>query len=232
MVVDAAIVVLENIYRLRQSGYGRLQAAYHGARQVWGAVFVSAATTVLVFVPILVMELEAGQLFRDIAVAISVSVVLSLIVASTVIPSLASRILGRWRRKRPQRLRVNRRHGGSTVPASPAHHRRFCRAVRPHRPGLYRMGRAPPGCVPLRWRSWFAAALYSFRGCCCPGSTICRPATATWCSASSCRRRATTLKPPWASRARSRTRCVLCGDRRPGRTPCRASRPRCSASSS
>ena len=99
MVVDAAIVVLENIYRLRQNGYGRLQAAYHGARQVWGAVFVSAATTVLVFVPILVMELEAGQLFRDIAVAISVSVVLSLIVASTVIPSLASRILGR-RRKR------------------------------------------------------------------------------------------------------------------------------------
>ena len=62
-------------------------------------MFVSAATTVLVFVPILVMELEAGQLFRDIAVAISVSVVLSLIVASTVIPSLASRILGRRRRR-------------------------------------------------------------------------------------------------------------------------------------
>ena len=95
MVVDAAIVVLENIYRLRQSGYGRLQAAYYGARQVWGAVLVSALTTVLVFVPILVMELEAGQLFRDIAVAISVSVVLSLIVASTVIPALASRFLGR-----------------------------------------------------------------------------------------------------------------------------------------
>ena len=100
MVVDAAIVVLENIYRLRQNGYGRLRAAYLGARQVWGAVFVSAATTVLVFVPILVMELEAGQLFRDIAVAISVSVVLSLVVASTVIPSLASRILGRRRRRR------------------------------------------------------------------------------------------------------------------------------------
>ena len=95
MVVDAAIVVLENIYRLRQNGYGRLQAAYYGARQVWGAVLVSALTTVLVFVPILVMELEAGQLFRDIAVAISVAVVLSLLVASTVIPALASRILGR-----------------------------------------------------------------------------------------------------------------------------------------
>ena len=99
MVVDAAIVVLENIYRLRQNGYGRLEAAYYGARQVWGAVLVSALTTVLVFVPILVMELEAGQLFRDIAVAISVAVVLSLLVASTVIPSLASRILGRRRRR-------------------------------------------------------------------------------------------------------------------------------------
>ncbi len=95
MVVDAAIVVLENIYRLRQKGYGRLEAAYFGAREVWGAIFVSAATTVLVFVPILVMELEAGQLFRDIAVAISVSVILSLIVSCTVIPSLAGRILGR-----------------------------------------------------------------------------------------------------------------------------------------
>lgn len=99
MVVDAAIVVLENIYRLRQEGYGRLEAAYLGAKQVWGAVFVSAATTVLVFVPLLVMELEAGQLFRDIAVAISVSVVLSLIVANTVIPSLASRILGPGKKK-------------------------------------------------------------------------------------------------------------------------------------
>ncbi|MBI05593.1 MAG: acriflavin resistance protein [Rhodospirillaceae bacterium] len=97
MVVDAAIVVLENIYRLRQQGLSRFDAAYQGARQVWGAVFVSALTTVLVFVPILVMELEAGQLFRDIAVAISVSVVLSLVVAITLIPSLSSRILGKDR---------------------------------------------------------------------------------------------------------------------------------------
>ncbi|MDP7342076.1 MAG: efflux RND transporter permease subunit, partial [Alphaproteobacteria bacterium] len=97
MVVDAAIVVLENIYRLRQRGLSRTEAAYQGASQVWGAVFVSALTTVLVFVPILVMELEAGQLFRDIAVAISVSVLLSLVIAITLIPSLASRILGRSR---------------------------------------------------------------------------------------------------------------------------------------
>ncbi|MEO1313485.1 MAG: efflux RND transporter permease subunit, partial [Pseudomonadota bacterium] len=95
MIVDAAIVVLENIYRLREQGVEKREAAYRGARQVWGAILVSALTTVMVFIPILVMELEAGQLFRDIAVAISVSVLLSLVVAVTVIPALSSRLLGR-----------------------------------------------------------------------------------------------------------------------------------------
>ncbi len=93
MVVDAAIVVLENIFRLRQQGLSARAAAYEGARQVWGAVLVSALTTVMVFIPILVMELEVGQLFRDIAVAISVSVLLSLLVAVTLIPALSSRLL-------------------------------------------------------------------------------------------------------------------------------------------
>ena len=93
MIVDAAIVVLENIYRLRELGKSRKDAAYLGAKQVWGAILVSALTTVMVFIPILIMELEAGQLFRDIAVAISVSVLLSLVVAVTVIPALSSRLL-------------------------------------------------------------------------------------------------------------------------------------------
>ncbi len=93
MVVDAAIVVLENIYRLKEQGYSNSKAAYLGAKQVWGAVLVSALTTVMVFIPILIMELEAGQLFRDIAVAISVAVLLSLLVSITVIPALCKRFL-------------------------------------------------------------------------------------------------------------------------------------------
>ena len=97
MVVDAAIVVLENIYRLRQNGMPAAEAAYQGAKQVWGAILVSALTTVMVFIPILVMELEVGQLFRDIAVAISVAVMLSLLVAMTVIPALSKRLLTRVR---------------------------------------------------------------------------------------------------------------------------------------
>lgn len=100
MIVDAAIVVLENIYRLREEGKSRREAAYLGAKQVWGAILVSALTTVLVFVPILIMQLEAGQLFRDIAVAISVSVLLSLVVAVTVIPALASRLLTKGEQKK------------------------------------------------------------------------------------------------------------------------------------
>lgn len=93
MVVDAAIVVLENIYRHRERGLKASEAAYLGAKQVWGAVLVSALTTVMVFIPILVMQLEVGQLFRDIAVAISVSVCLSLLVAVTVIPALSQWLL-------------------------------------------------------------------------------------------------------------------------------------------
>ena len=94
MVVDAAIVVLENIYRLRQQGMPAAEAAYQGARQVWGAILVSALTTIMVFIPILVMKLEVGQLFRDIAVAISVAVTLSLLVAITLVPAMARRLLG------------------------------------------------------------------------------------------------------------------------------------------
>ncbi len=104
MVVDAAIVVLENIYRLREQGRPVREAAYLGAKQVWGAVLVSALTTVMVFIPILVMELEVGQLFRDIAVAISVSVMLSLLVSVTVLPALSSRLLGNGRSRSDHRV--------------------------------------------------------------------------------------------------------------------------------
>ena len=95
MVVDAAIVVLENIYRHREQGLMPMEAAYKGTKQVWSAVMVSALTTVLVFIPILIMELEAGQLFRDIAVAISIAVLASLAVSVTVIPALSKVLLQR-----------------------------------------------------------------------------------------------------------------------------------------
>ncbi|RPJ17419.1 MAG: efflux RND transporter permease subunit [Desulfobacteraceae bacterium] len=94
MLVDNAIVVFENIFRHREMGKGRVQAAYDGTVEVWGAVLASTLTTVAVFLPIVFVEEEAGQLFRDIAIAISGAVSLSLLVSITVIPSLSALILG------------------------------------------------------------------------------------------------------------------------------------------
>ena len=93
MVVDNSIVVLENIYRHNQMGKPRFVAAFDGAKEVWGAVLASTLTTIAVFVPVVFIEEEAGQLFADIAIAISCAVAISLIVSITVIPSLSARIL-------------------------------------------------------------------------------------------------------------------------------------------
>ena len=103
MVVDNSIIVFENIFRHREMGKTRIQAAYDGTVEVWGAVLASTLTTIAVFVPILFVQEEAGQLFRDIAIAISSAVGLSLLVSMTVIPSLSSKILGRV--KAPERSR-------------------------------------------------------------------------------------------------------------------------------
>ncbi|MEW6356464.1 MAG: efflux RND transporter permease subunit [Planctomycetota bacterium] len=87
MVVDNAIVVLENIDRHLHMGEGPRIAAYRGANEVWGAILASTLTTIAVFAPVLTVKEEAGQLFYDIALAVCASVGLSLIVAITVIPS-------------------------------------------------------------------------------------------------------------------------------------------------
>lgn len=93
MVVDNAIVVLENTYRRLQLGDAPFEAAYRAGREVWGAVLAATLTTVAVFIPILTIREEAGQLFRDISLAIAVSVSLSLIVSITVIPAAAARLM-------------------------------------------------------------------------------------------------------------------------------------------
>ena len=94
MVVDNSIVVLENIYRYRQRGLSRFDAAVRGAREVWGAVLASTVTTIAVFLPVVFMQDEVGQLFGDIALAISCAVALSLVVSITVIPALSAKVLG------------------------------------------------------------------------------------------------------------------------------------------
>ncbi len=104
MVLDAAIVVLENIDRHRGLGEGRVEAAYKGTTEVWGAVLASTLTTMAVFVPVVYVQEEAGQLFKDIAIAISCAVALSLIVSITVIPTFSAKILGFFRERRKAKL--------------------------------------------------------------------------------------------------------------------------------
>ena len=87
MTVDNTIVVLESIMQARKQGKSRYQAAVDGVLEVWPAVLASTATTVLVFAPILFIEQEAGQLYSDIAIAISGAIVASMLVAIFVVPA-------------------------------------------------------------------------------------------------------------------------------------------------
>jgi HAE1 family hydrophobic/amphiphilic exporter-1 len=101
MVVDNAIVVTENIDRHLSMGKSPRRAALDGAREVWGAILASSLTTLAVFVPVLTIQEEVGQLFRDIALAICAAVSLSLLVSITVIPTASSRLLRRLRPEGP-----------------------------------------------------------------------------------------------------------------------------------
>ncbi len=93
MVLDAAIVVLENIVRLREKGDDPEKAALKGASQVWGALIASTITTVAIFLPIAFLDAVSGQLFADLAITIAVAVVASLIIAVTVLPTAARKLL-------------------------------------------------------------------------------------------------------------------------------------------
>ncbi len=86
MVMDAAIIVLENIVRMRERGMRSREAAVEGVRQVWPALLASTVTTVAIFLPIIFMKDQSGQLFADLAIVISSAIAMSLLVACVVIP--------------------------------------------------------------------------------------------------------------------------------------------------
>lgn len=94
MLLDSAIVVLENIDRHRKMGKSAFQAAYEGTKEVWGAILASSLTTVAVFLPVVFIEEEAGQLFRDIAIAVTCAIILSLFVSISVIPMFSNKLFG------------------------------------------------------------------------------------------------------------------------------------------
>ena len=86
MVLDASIIVLENIIRLREEGKPADIASLLGTNQVWGALLASTVTTVAIFLPVIFLTDEAGQLFADLAITITAAICISFVVATTVIP--------------------------------------------------------------------------------------------------------------------------------------------------
>jgi HAE1 family hydrophobic/amphiphilic exporter-1 len=93
MLVDNSIVVLENIYRFRESGENKVNAAIKGASEVAMAVTASTLTTVAVFIPIVFVEGITSEIFRELALTITLSLLASLAVSLTVIPMLSSKLL-------------------------------------------------------------------------------------------------------------------------------------------
>ncbi len=93
MLVDNSIVVIENIYRLKNEGMSATKAAVKGATQVSGAIFASTLTTICVFLPIVFTQGLSRQLFQDMGLTIAYSLIASLIVALTLVPSMSSSIL-------------------------------------------------------------------------------------------------------------------------------------------
>ncbi|MDP2647157.1 MAG: efflux RND transporter permease subunit, partial [Desulfobacterales bacterium] len=92
MLVDNAIVVLENIYRLREAGAGPAQSAENGTREVMAAVIASTLTTLVVFLPLIFVRGMAGLMFKQLSFVVAFSLGCSLVTALTLVPMLASRV--------------------------------------------------------------------------------------------------------------------------------------------
>lgn len=97
MLVDNSIVVIENIYRFRSQGHSAAQAAVMGAKQVMGAVTSSTLTTICVFLPIVFVEGLTKQLFTDLALTMTYSLLASLVIALTLVPAMSSLMLKNYK---------------------------------------------------------------------------------------------------------------------------------------
>jgi len=95
MVLDASIVILENIIRLRERGLSVEASSTQGTSQVWGALLTSTATTIAIFLPVVFLQDEVGQLFSDLAITITAAISISLLTAITVVPTAAKIFLAR-----------------------------------------------------------------------------------------------------------------------------------------
>lgn len=104
MLVDNSIVVIENIYRLRGEGRSMREAAIEGAKEVAGAIMASTLTTICVFAPIVFTEGITRQLFVDMGLTIAYSLLASLLIALTVVPAMASKMMTRTKEQKEGKL--------------------------------------------------------------------------------------------------------------------------------
>jgi HAE1 family hydrophobic/amphiphilic exporter-1 len=109
MLLDSAIVVLENIDRHQKMGKSYFEAAHDGAMEVWGALIASALTTIAVFLPVIFLQSEAGQLFKDIAIAVTAAISFSLFVSISVIPMLWTQLM-KYTSKKSNYVAVTQSH--------------------------------------------------------------------------------------------------------------------------
>ncbi|MBN2795635.1 MAG: efflux RND transporter permease subunit [Clostridia bacterium] len=93
MLVDNSVVVLENIYRLRKEGMKRAEAAIQGAHQVAGAIVASTLTTVAVFMPVVFVQGFTADMFKEMALTVSITLLASLLVSLTLVPMLSSKLI-------------------------------------------------------------------------------------------------------------------------------------------
>ena len=103
MLVDNAIVVMENIFRNRENGMTVVDAAVKGTAEIGGAIVASTLTTIIVFLPIVYVQGASGELFKDQAWTVAFSLISSLVVAILVIPMLYTRIFKEDQRQKPQK---------------------------------------------------------------------------------------------------------------------------------
>lgn len=131
LIVDNGIVVLEATYQYREAGYGPFESARRGASEMSLPLFASTLTTVVVFLPILLVEGIAGELFRDLVLTITVTLLCSLLVALTLVPLMASRGRGK-----PKELRFLRPFSRALAGLGPRYERALAACLR-HRKRLY-----------------------------------------------------------------------------------------------
>jgi HAE1 family hydrophobic/amphiphilic exporter-1 len=129
MLVDGSIVVLENIFRQRERGLTRKEAAVYGAGEVANAITASVLTTVAVFLPVVFVPGIAGILFRDMAITVVFALLCSLFVALTLIPLLASKVLSVKRKAREERRSVKAGGGYESMLRWALRHRKRTLAV-------------------------------------------------------------------------------------------------------